>query len=84
MEIGRVRGCTRVLGKSQGYYGLPVRDEIINDTVTGPGTPVMVTAWFPTPDELAAINAGAPVHLSIVGTAHPPVMMSVGEIPGSD
>lgn len=81
MEIGRVKGCTRVLGKSQGYYGLPVRDELVNSTVTGPETPVMTTAWFPTPDELAAINAGAPIHLRIVGTAHPPVMMGVGDAP---
>lgn len=81
MEIGRVTGCTRVLGKAQGYYGLPIRDDVMNDSVTGPGTPVMVTAWFPTLDELVAINAGAPVHLMIVGSAHPPVMMSVGEIP---
>jgi len=81
MEIGRIEGCTRVIGKSQGYYGLPVRDEFQNDTVTGPGTPIMVTAWFPTPDELQAINAGAPVHLKIVGTGHPPVMLGVGSIP---
>lgn len=81
MEIGRIQGCTRVLGKSQGYYGLPVRDEVQNDAVTGPDTPVMVTAWFPTPDELAALNAGAPVHLKVVGTAHPPVMLTTGEIP---
>lgn len=81
MEIGRVKGCTRVIGKSQGYYGLPLRDEFINDTVTGPNTPCMVTAWFPTPDELAALNAGAPIHLRVVGTAHPPVMLGVGELP---
>jgi hypothetical protein len=81
MEVGRIAGCTRVLGKSQGYYGLPIRDEVRNDGVTGPGTPVMVTAWFPTPDELAAINAGAPIHLTVVGTGHPPVMMGVGELP---
>ena len=81
MEVGRIRGATRVIGKSQGYYGLPVRDETINSSVTGQDTPCMVTAWFPSPDELAALNAGAPIHLSIVGTAHPPVMLSVGDIP---
>ena len=80
MEIGRI-WWTRVLGKSQGYYGLPIRDEVHNDSVTGPGTPVMVTAWFPTPDELAALNAGAPIHLTVVGTGHPPVMMGVGDVP---
>jgi hypothetical protein len=84
MEVGRIKGCTRVIGKSQGYFGLPLRDEVINDSVTGPGTPAMVTAWFPTPDELAAINAGAPIHLTIVGTGHPPVMLGVGDLPGDD
>lgn len=81
MEIGRITGCTRVIGKSQGFFGLPLRDEIINERVMGPNTPCMVTAWMPTPDELAALNAGAPIHLRIFGTAHPPVMLGVGEIP---
>lgn len=81
MEIGRIEGATRVIGKSQGYYGLPLRDETINERVSGPDTPVMVSAWFPTPDELAALNSGAPVHLRIIGTAHPPVMLGVGEVP---
>lgn len=81
MEIGRIRGCTRVIGKAQGYYGLPLKDIIIDDTVTGPDTPAMVTAWFPTPDELVAINAGAPIHLTVVGTGHPPVMLGVGDVP---
>lgn len=81
MEIGRIKGCTRVVGKKQGYFGLPIRDEIINSTITGPNTPAMVMAWFPTPDELAAINAGAPIHLTILGTVPPPVMMGVGDRP---
>lgn len=81
MEIGRIRGCTRVIGRAQGYYGLPLKDIIINDSVTGPETPAMVTAWFPTPDELAALNAGAPIHLTVVGSGHPPVMMGVGDRP---
>lgn len=83
MEIGRVEGCTRVLGKAQGYYCLPIRDELQNDTVNGPDTPVMVTAWFPTLDELVALNAGAPVHLRVVGTGHPPVMLGVGSPPSN-
>lgn len=75
MMIKRIAGCTRVLGKSQGYLGLPIRDEVMNDSVTGPQTPVMVTAWEPTPDELAVLNAGGTIYLRIVGTGHPPVMM---------
>ena len=81
MEIGRIKGCTRVIGKSQGYFGLPLRDELVNDSVSGADTPCMVTARFPSPDEIAALNAGAPIHLRIFGIAHPPVMVGVGEAP---
>lgn len=81
MEIGRIAGCTRVLGKSQGYYGLPVRDVRINEAVNGPETPAMQTAWFPSVDEMRAMVAGAPIILTVIGSAHPPVMMSVGEVP---
>lgn len=81
MEIGRIKGCTRVIGKAQGYYGLPLRDIVVNDSVTGPSTPAMETAWFPTPDELVALNAGAPVILRVVGTGHPPVMLMTGDLP---
>ena len=79
MIIGRIEGATRVLGKSQGYLGLPLRDVLINSTVDGPETPAMETAWLPTPDEIERINAGAPVILCVIGVAHPPVMVSVGQ-----
>lgn len=81
MLIGTIEGVTRIIGKSQGYLGLPLRDEIINCAVNGDGTPAMVTAWQPTPDELARLNAGASVHLRILGTVHPPVMVEVGQPP---
>lgn len=81
MLIGTVEGVTRVIGKSQGYLGLPLRDEVIACTVGGPATPAMVSAWHPTPDELARLNAGAAVHLRILGTQHPPVMVEVGRAP---
>ena len=81
MIIGHIQGCTRVLGKSQGYLGLPLRDVTIHDTVNGPGTLAMETAWLPTPDELARLVAGAPVILRVLGTGHPPVMVDVGEVP---
>lgn len=79
MLIARIEGHTRELGKSQGYLGLPLRDILINDSVTGPNTPAMETAWEPTPDELIALNAGAKIILRIIGTQHPPVMLTVGE-----
>lgn len=81
MQIGRIEGATRVLGKSQGYLGLPIRDCTMPTTVDGPETPVMQTVWLPTPDEIAAIVSGAPVILSIIGTGPPPVMIGVGDRP---
>lgn len=82
MLIGMIEGVTRIIGKSQGYLGLPLRDEVIHCTVGGEGTPCMVTAWQPTPDELARLNAGASVHLRVIGSQHPPVMLDVGDPPG--
>jgi hypothetical protein len=81
MQIGRIEGATRVIGKSQGYMGLPLRDETINCKVNGEATPAMVTAWLPTPKELEALNAGAPVHVRILGVGHPPIMVEVGPVP---
>lgn len=81
MQVGRIKGATRVLGKSQGYIGLPVRDELINCAVNGDRTQCMVTAWLPTPKELELLNAGASVHVIIIGTVHPPIMVGVGELP---
>lgn len=81
MQIGRPVGTTRVLGKSQGYMGLPIRDERVNCSVSGTDMPCMVTAWLPTPKELEALNAGAAVHVRIIGSAHPPIIVEVGEIP---
>jgi hypothetical protein len=81
MQIGHIAGATRVLGKSQGYLGLSLRDETINCSVGGEKTPSMVTAWHPTPKELEAINAGAAIHVRIIGSVHPPIMVEVGDAP---
>jgi len=81
MQIGRIAGCTRVLGQSQGYNGLPLRDVTIECTVNGPDTPAMETAWFPTPEEITALAAGAPIILRVLGTSHPPVLLYTGEAP---
>lgn len=81
MIIKMIEGATRILGKSQGYLGLPVLDQPVVDTATDEVTHSMVTAWEPTPDELERLKAGAPVYLRILGTAHPPVMLTVGDVP---
>lgn len=85
MQVGVIQGATRIVGKSQGYMGLPIRDEVINCTVNGTDTPAMITAWLPTPAELAALHAGAAVHVRILGCVPPPMYVDVGPIPdGSD
>lgn len=90
MQINHIEGATRTIGKSQGYKALPLRDDVTR--LIDPESmlvtirevadfPSMLTSWSPTPDELARLNAGAPVVLTILGTLHPPVMLSVGDAP---
>lgn len=76
----RIAGATRYLGAPKGWN--PDTDGdcshlAIQDTMLDGGMPVMVSAWEPTPRELSAMQAGRPVYLQIVGTAHPPVMVWV-------
>lgn len=83
MLIGHIEGATRELGKPASWddardgkcLTLPIRDEVDG------GVAQMVSAWMPTPDEIARIVAGAPIYLRVVGTAHPPVLLMVGETP---
>lgn len=84
MQVGVIERATRIVGKSQGYRGLPIRDERIACTVNGEETPAMMTAWLPDPAELAALNAGAAVHVRILGSVPPPMMVLVGPLPGED
>lgn len=81
MLIATIEGATHRIGKSQGYLGLPVRLERINCAVNGPDTPSMTTAWHPTPAEIDAIRRGAAIHVTLLGTAHPPITLSVGPEP---
>ncbi len=68
MEIGRILGATRNLGappdwdkdKAGPCVGLPIRDEPY-----APGANRMVSAWFPSEDELKLIAAGAPIYLYV-------------------
>lgn len=75
MIIKRITGCTRELGRAQGYRPLPVRDAKASN-----GAPFMETAWEPTPDELERLNKGATVRLLIAGIEHPPVKIEVGPV----
>lgn len=64
MIISMIEGHTRICGKSQGYLGLPVRDEPAE--VMGNPCTIMHTAWEPTPEELEKLNKGAKIIISIV------------------
>jgi len=62
--------ATRVLAESQDeYHRLAIRDELMD------GHPVMVSLWEPSPAELKTLVEGGSVRLTILGTAHPPVMV---------
>lgn len=83
----RVEGCTRALGapvgwnpETSGICGvLPIRDEMSG------AMPAMVSAWEPTPAELAVLNAGGKVYLRVVGQAHPPVWVyALGPAPEAE
>jgi hypothetical protein len=67
-------GVTRRIGKSQGYLGLAVADITLDG-----GSPAMLTAWHLTPYEITALTKGAPLYLWVLGAAHPPVMLTVGD-----
>lgn len=75
MIINAIEDATRRIGKSQGYLGLPLRDEVVD------GIPQMVSSWQPTPAETAKLAIGAPIYLTVLGKIHPPVMLHVGEVP---
>jgi hypothetical protein len=82
MIPGHIEGADVLLGApanwdkaTQGPCGrLPVRIERTE------GVPVLWSVWHPTPKEIAAIVAGAPVKLWVVGERHPPVMLGIGNV----
>ena len=84
MHTGHIQNATRILNapknwnkERDGICGtLPIRDEETTAGIT------MVSAWYPTPEEMGRILAGAPIYLYVVGKVHPPVSMSVGPRPG--
>lgn len=70
-----IEGATRVCGKSQGFLGLPIRDETVN------GVNVMHSVWEPTPDELVSLMAGGKIIVSVIGFNPQPIMLTVGPPP---
>jgi len=80
-----IRNATRVLGKPTDWddaengpcVGLPILDYEEPST----GVKYMISLWEPSPEELKAIIAGAPIKLWVCGVAHPVVALGVGEVP---
>jgi hypothetical protein len=78
----RIAGATRYLGAPPGWDPEKNGDcshLAIVDTQMDNGTPVMISAWEPTPAEIERMAAGKPVYLQVVGTGHPPVNVWVPE-----
>lgn len=82
MIVNRIEGCTRELGKSQGFAALPVRDtKVLIASHDGRTIEMdaMVSSWEPTVEELKKMINGAPILLWVYGTKHPPIRIEVGE-----
>lgn len=72
MEIGNVIGATRTLGAPEGHdhEKLPVGALPICDVVSN-GMAWMVSAWVPTPEEIAHLVAGGKVFFMDTGRVAP-------------
>lgn len=84
MIPGRIENASIMFGAPQGWDEgrdglvgvLPVRVDLED------GHTILRSAWFPTPAELEALLAGAPVILGVVDAGgHPVVQLGVGEAP---
>lgn len=83
MIPGRIAGATRHIGAPAGWDKEkegPCAALSVRDVQTASGN-TMSSAWFPTPEELHNLVAGAPVYLTILGEKHPVVMLGVGNMP---
>ena len=78
MEPVQFKGQQRFLGAPRGWdqddtecVALPVKLSEVN------GLPALTSYWKPTPEELAALNAGELVKFTIIGSGQPPVLLEV-------
>ena len=72
----RISNATRVLAETQDeYFALAILDEEID------GVNHMTSVWEPTPSELKTLNEGGAIRLTILGQAHPPVMITTQSAP---
>jgi hypothetical protein len=73
----RIQGATGVLGAPRDWDeardGICVGLAVLQTAARDGDPPCYYSAWEPTPEELAALNRGAPIILRVVGDGHPPV-----------
>lgn len=79
MRVGLPEGVTRELGGRAGTAKLPIVDTVMYLPEDGEHVPheCMVSVWYPSPEELRALQAGGYVALIVLGTVHPPVRVDV-------
>lgn len=76
MQPLRISNATRTLAETQDeYHALAILDEDID------GYNHMTSVWEPTPKELEDLANGGAVRLTILGKAHPPVMITTQPAP---
>lgn len=76
--ILRPKGTTRVLGQSQGFLGLPVRDTVLQFG-NGQQCNAIITAWELTPEEIGKIHLGEPLMIRMLCVTPPPMNVYVGD-----
>ena len=71
MDNRPIGNHTRILGLDQTYKPLVIRDVTLIDPDTEePWGNGMESLWYPTPEELRALNDGHPVRVRIMGHQH--------------
>lgn len=76
MKPGKIEGATAVLQPPAGWNSVEAGEcDVLEIREDGK---LMSSAWYPSPEEIAAIVAGQPVILTVYGNGHPPVSVNVG------
>jgi hypothetical protein len=68
--IPQVTDKTNVYFSGEGFAALPATRVIID------GADCMMTVWKPTEEELIEIAGGGCIAMIVLGTAHPPVILT--------
>ena len=74
MLVGRIRDSNMVY---KGLKDMPDCQDLHVRVSQENGQRVITSAWFPSPEEIRAMADGHAVHLTIYGSGHPVVSLSV-------